>query len=224
MTRVGAKLIAEDGTLAGAAITMRDAVDYVVNMLQVPLADALMMATLTPARLLRVDDRIGRLKPGYRADLVHLTDALQRVGSLDGRTKAERDRRRQRKGPRARRLSIPLKRGRRRLSKKPCAPPIFVLQFRPNAWEGVEPENHRTGCAARSPVEEVSDGRPQIRQTQQARGLDAERLSFDRARLRPSAPAARLSEMAARLFPALEPPVSPHRRSPMRCSYCRTSR
>ena len=77
MTRVGNKLIAEDGTLAGAAITMRDAVDYVVSVLKVPLADALMMATLTPARLLRVDDRIGRLKPGHRADLVHLTDALQ---------------------------------------------------------------------------------------------------------------------------------------------------
>ncbi len=77
MTRVGAKLIAEDGTLAGAAITMRDAVAYVVNVLKVPLADALMMATLTPARLMRVDDRIGRLAPGHRADLVHLTDALQ---------------------------------------------------------------------------------------------------------------------------------------------------
>ncbi len=77
MTRAGAKLIAEDGTLAGAAITMRDAVDYVVSVLKVPLADALTMATLTPARLLRVDDRIGRLKPGHRADLVHLTDALQ---------------------------------------------------------------------------------------------------------------------------------------------------
>jgi N-acetylglucosamine-6-phosphate deacetylase len=77
MTRVGNKLTAEDGTLAGTAITMRDAVDYVVNVLKIPLADALMMATLTPARLLRVDDRIGRLKPGHRADLVHLTDDLQ---------------------------------------------------------------------------------------------------------------------------------------------------
>jgi N-acetylglucosamine-6-phosphate deacetylase len=77
MTRVGNKLIAEDGTLAGAAITMRDAVDYLVHVLKVPLADALMMATLTPARLLRVDDRIGRLKAGFRADLVHLTDDLQ---------------------------------------------------------------------------------------------------------------------------------------------------
>ena len=35
------------------------------------------MATLTPARLLRVDDRIGRLKVGHRADLVHLSDGLQ---------------------------------------------------------------------------------------------------------------------------------------------------
>jgi N-acetylglucosamine-6-phosphate deacetylase len=69
--------MAEDGTLAGAAITMRDAVDYVVNVLKIPLADALMMATLTPARLLRVDDRIGRLKPGLRADLVHMTDDLR---------------------------------------------------------------------------------------------------------------------------------------------------
>jgi N-acetylglucosamine-6-phosphate deacetylase len=77
MTRVGNKLVAEDGTLAGAAITMREAVDYVVRVLKVPLADALMMATLTPARLLRVDDRIGRLAPGLRADLVHLTDGLQ---------------------------------------------------------------------------------------------------------------------------------------------------
>jgi len=77
MMRVGHKLVAEDGTLAGAAITMRDAVDYVVRTLGIPLAEALTMATLTPARLLRVDDRIGRLAPGYRADLVHLTDDLQ---------------------------------------------------------------------------------------------------------------------------------------------------
>jgi len=76
MTRVGNKLVAEDGTLAGAAITMRDAVDYVVHVLKFPLAEALMMATLTPARLLRVDDRIGRIAPGLRADLVHLTGDL----------------------------------------------------------------------------------------------------------------------------------------------------
>ena len=90
MTRVGHKLVAEDGTLAGAAITMRDAVDYVVNTLEIPLAEALTMATLTPARLIGVDDRIGRLAPGLRADLVHLTDDL-RVAEVwaGGRSLAE---------------------------------------------------------------------------------------------------------------------------------------
>jgi N-acetylglucosamine-6-phosphate deacetylase len=90
MTRVGHKLVAEDGTLAGAAITMRDAVDYVVNTLEIPLADALTMATLTPARLIGVSDRIGRLAPGLRADLVHLTDDL-RVAEVwaGGRSLAE---------------------------------------------------------------------------------------------------------------------------------------
>ncbi len=64
MRRVGHKLVDENGTLAGAAITMRDAVRYVATTLGLPLADALTMATLTPARLLGLDDRIGRLAPG----------------------------------------------------------------------------------------------------------------------------------------------------------------
>ena len=92
MTRVGHKLVAEDGTLAGAAITMRDAVEYVVRTLDIPLADALTMATLTPARLLGVSDRIGRLAPGLRADLVHLTDELQVAEVWAGGSQlAERD-------------------------------------------------------------------------------------------------------------------------------------
>ena len=78
--RSGNRLVDEKGTLAGAAITMRDAVAFVVDRLGVPLADALVMASLTPARLLRLDHRLGRLKPGYAADLVHLTDALDVAG------------------------------------------------------------------------------------------------------------------------------------------------
>jgi len=76
MRRAGLKLVDENGTLAGAAITIRDAVRYVATTLGLPLAAALTMATLTPARLLGLDDRIGRLAPGFAADLVHLTDAL----------------------------------------------------------------------------------------------------------------------------------------------------
>jgi len=80
MRRVGLKLVDENGTLAGAAITMRDAVRYVATTLRLPLAAALTMTTLTPARLLGLDDRIGRLAPGFAADLVHLTDALDVAG------------------------------------------------------------------------------------------------------------------------------------------------
>ena len=84
VTRVGRRLTEADGTLAGAAITMRDAVDYAVNALGLTLADALRMATLTPSRLIGLDDRIGRLAPGFRADLVHLTDALEVAGVWTG--------------------------------------------------------------------------------------------------------------------------------------------
>jgi N-acetylglucosamine-6-phosphate deacetylase len=84
VTKVGAKLTLDDGTLAGAAITLMDAVRYATAMLRIDLADALKMATLTPARLLRIDDRLGRLKPGFRADLVHIGDDLSVRGTWVG--------------------------------------------------------------------------------------------------------------------------------------------
>jgi N-acetylglucosamine-6-phosphate deacetylase len=80
MRRVGQKLVDENGTLAGAAITLVDAVRYAATTLGLPLASALTMATLTPARLLCLDGRIGRLAPGFEANLVHFTDALDVAG------------------------------------------------------------------------------------------------------------------------------------------------
>ena len=77
--RVGNKLVDDFGTLSGAAITMKDAVRYVTDVLGLPLADALTMATLTPARLLGLEDR-SRLASGCRADLVHLTEELDVAG------------------------------------------------------------------------------------------------------------------------------------------------
>jgi N-acetylglucosamine-6-phosphate deacetylase len=89
MTRTGSRLLSEDGALAGAAITMLDAVRYVAGPLGLPLADALRMATSTPARMLRLDRQIGHLAPGLRADLVHLADDLSLAGVwLGGRPEA----------------------------------------------------------------------------------------------------------------------------------------
>ena len=53
MRREGSRLIDDFDTLAGGAVAMLDAVRYVVDALGLPLADALRMATSTPARLLR---------------------------------------------------------------------------------------------------------------------------------------------------------------------------
>jgi N-acetylglucosamine-6-phosphate deacetylase len=59
-----------DGTLAGAFLDMATAVRNTVQMLDVPLPQALCMASLYPAQFIGVDDRLGRLAPGYRADMV----------------------------------------------------------------------------------------------------------------------------------------------------------
>ncbi len=84
--RVGNHLELEDGTLAGAAITLLDGVRHLVEALGVPLAEALRMATATPARLLGIDGRYGRLGKGHSADLLHLGDDLAvRATWLEGR-------------------------------------------------------------------------------------------------------------------------------------------
>jgi N-acetylglucosamine-6-phosphate deacetylase len=61
-----------DGTLAGSALDMASAVRNCVRLLHLPLQQALRLATDAPARFLGVSDRLGRLAPGYRADLVVL--------------------------------------------------------------------------------------------------------------------------------------------------------
>ena len=67
------RLTLQDGTLAGADLTLPQAIARVVD-LGVPLTDALRMATATPASVIGAD--AGRLHPGRRADLVHFTDDL----------------------------------------------------------------------------------------------------------------------------------------------------
>lgn len=58
------------GTLAGAHLTMIDAVQNAVEMMGATLGDALIMASATPARFLGLDGARGRIAPGFQADLV----------------------------------------------------------------------------------------------------------------------------------------------------------
>lgn len=75
------RLITTDGTLAGADIDMAQAVRNCVTLLELPLEEALRMASLYPARFLRLDDRMGRIAPGYRADLALLDSQLTVTGT-----------------------------------------------------------------------------------------------------------------------------------------------
>ena len=74
VTRAGGRLTLADGTLAGSDLNLASAVRFAIDELGVRRAEALRMASLYPATLLRVDDCYGRIRPGYRADFVHLSD------------------------------------------------------------------------------------------------------------------------------------------------------
>jgi N-acetylglucosamine-6-phosphate deacetylase len=71
----------QDGGLAGSMLTMDRAVANMVSAVGADLADALTMASLTPAEVLGLSDR-GRIQPGARADLVLLDEQLQVVMTI----------------------------------------------------------------------------------------------------------------------------------------------
>jgi N-acetylglucosamine-6-phosphate deacetylase len=74
--RENGRLTTADGTLAGSDIDMAGAVRNVVRRLGLALPVALRMASLNPAAFLRLDHELGRVAPGYHADLVLLDDDL----------------------------------------------------------------------------------------------------------------------------------------------------
>jgi N-acetylglucosamine-6-phosphate deacetylase len=68
-----------NGTLAGAALDMASAVRNCVQWLDVPLTSALRFASTHPAQFLGLGHVLGRLLPGYRADMVALDAAGVKV-------------------------------------------------------------------------------------------------------------------------------------------------
>ena len=63
-----------DGTLAGSALALDRAVRNMVELAAVPWSDAIRMATLTPASIVGISKRKGRVAPGMHADLVVLDE------------------------------------------------------------------------------------------------------------------------------------------------------
>jgi N-acetylglucosamine-6-phosphate deacetylase len=75
--RKDGRLTTEDGTLAGSDLDMASAVRNGVQRLGLALPDVLRMASLVPASFLRLDHELGRIAPGYRADLVLVDESLR---------------------------------------------------------------------------------------------------------------------------------------------------
>src|SRR4051794_14686922 len=67
--------------LAGAHLTMIEAVRNAVALLGISLVDALIMASRTPAAFLGLESELGRIAPGYRADLVAFNPNFEVVGT-----------------------------------------------------------------------------------------------------------------------------------------------
>ena len=78
------RLTGPDGTLAGAHLTMMAAVRNAVALLEISLVDALIMASRTPAAFLGLEAELGKIAPGYRADLVAFNSNFEVVGTWIG--------------------------------------------------------------------------------------------------------------------------------------------
>jgi len=71
------RAVLADGTMAGSILTLDGAVRNLVRWCQVPLVDAVFMATAAPAAVLGLDHRRGMIRAGYDADLVVLDRNLR---------------------------------------------------------------------------------------------------------------------------------------------------
>jgi N-acetylglucosamine-6-phosphate deacetylase len=85
--RQDGRLTLADGTLAGADIDMISSVRFAHEALDLPIEEALRMASTYPAEAAYVADRKGALKPGFDADFVLLTDDLGMKSTWIGGTK-----------------------------------------------------------------------------------------------------------------------------------------
>ncbi|WP_297406500.1 N-acetylglucosamine-6-phosphate deacetylase [uncultured Cetobacterium sp.] len=70
------KCFGEDGTLGGSALTMDAGVRNLVEFCGMTLEEAVRMATLYPAKAVKIDHEYGKLQPGYFADIVFLNKDL----------------------------------------------------------------------------------------------------------------------------------------------------
>lgn len=88
----GLEVIIEDGvaklpdrsSFAGSVATTNRLVRNMVRLGEVPITEAVQMATATPARVIGIDDRKGVLAPGFDADVVVFDDDFEIQNTIVG--------------------------------------------------------------------------------------------------------------------------------------------
>lgn len=73
----------DDGNLAGATISMLEAVQNAYNHLEVSADEAIKMATSHVASAIGLADKFGKIKAGYPATFVQFNDDLSEIETLD---------------------------------------------------------------------------------------------------------------------------------------------
>jgi len=68
-----------EGRLAGSLLDMASAVRNCVHLLGMPLPEALHLASAAPAEAIDLGHRLGRLRPGYHADIIAIDPAAVQV-------------------------------------------------------------------------------------------------------------------------------------------------
>ncbi|MFZ0031705.1 MAG: amidohydrolase family protein [Candidatus Cybelea sp.] len=80
----GGVMRAADGTIAGSALRLDEALRNYMSYAQIPFAQAIVAATYAPARLIRHESEMGRIARGARADLSFWDDEYQVMATMVG--------------------------------------------------------------------------------------------------------------------------------------------
>lgn len=72
----------ENGSLAGSTLNLRDAVYNLVNYLDIPIHEAVRMASLTPAKAINIHKNKGSIEIGKDADLIFIDKDVNILGTM----------------------------------------------------------------------------------------------------------------------------------------------
>ncbi len=71
------------GILSGSALTMNKALQNLVNHVDIELTEALRMCSLYPAKVLGMQNRLGRIDKGFNSKMVVMKESMEVVTMID---------------------------------------------------------------------------------------------------------------------------------------------